>query len=217
MYSHNSTFKSKTFKKLAVLASIACLSLTLSTTLWAKDDDDNDKDDDRKKDGDSFQAANMEDFHTGVVVDGAATLTRTKKSVTAGIFTTGLDKSAAYTMWWVIWNDPSACMGGCGETSIGVSGNSILYAGGFVTGADGSANVTVQLKAGTVNKGIEVLVGEKGLDKKKVFEAVIHLIIRSHGKIIPGMVDLQISTVNGGCGLVEPNPCHDHQAVAFLP
>jgi hypothetical protein len=215
MYSHNSTFKSKTFKKLAVLAGIACLSLTLSTTLWAKDDDDNDKDDDRKKDGDSLQVANIVDFVSGDEVAGAATLTRTKKSVTAGIFTTGLDESAAYTMWWIVWNDPSACMGGCGEDDLNIAGNSILYAGGFVTGADGSANVTVQLKAGTVNKGIEVFAG-KGLDKKKAFEAEIHLIIRSHGKIMPKMVDLQIGTFDGGCSMV-PDPCHDHQAVAFLP
>jgi hypothetical protein len=98
MYSHNGTFKSKTFKKLAVLASIACLSLTMSTTLWAK------------KDPDSIQTANIVDFHEGVDVAGAGTLTRTKKLVTAGIFTTGLDPSAAYTIWWIVWNDPSACM-----------------------------------------------------------------------------------------------------------
>jgi hypothetical protein len=207
MYSHNSTFKSKTFKKLAVLASIACLSLTLSTSLWAKDDDD------RKKDGDSLQVANIVDFEFGEPVAGAATLTRTKKSVTAGISTTGLHQSAAYTIWWIIWNDPSACGGECGEDTLDVPGNSILYAGGFVTGLDGSANVTVQLKPGTVNKGIEVF-GGKGLDKKKVFEAEIHLIIRSHGPIIPGMANDQIGTFFGGCGT---NVCIDHQAVAFLP
>ena len=215
MYRHNSTFKSKPFKKLAVLAGIACLSLTLSTTLWAKKDDD-DKDD-HKKDGDSLQTANIVNFVGSDVVAGAATLTRTKKSVTAGIFTTGLDTWAAYTIWWIVWNDPSACEGECGEDDLFIAGNSIFYAGGFVTGGDGSANVIVQMTPGVVNKGIELFNG-KGLDKKKVFKAEIHLIIRSHGPLIPGMVDDQIGTFEGGCGPeTDPFPCHDHQAVAFLP
>jgi hypothetical protein len=207
MYSHNSTFKSKPFKKLAVLASIACLSLTMSTTLWAKKE---------KKDSDSMQTANIVDFHKGVDVAGAGTLTRTKKLVTAGIFTTGLDPSAAYTIWWIVWNDPSACVGGCGEDDLEIAGNSIFYAGGFVTGEDGSANVIVQMTPGVLNRGIEVFAG-KGLDKKKVFKAEIHLIIRSHGPLIKGLVDLQIGTFDGGCGMEVPDPCHDHQAVAFLP
>jgi len=153
------------------------------------------------------------DFHSGVDVAGAGTLTRTKKLVTAGIFTTDLDPSAAYTIWWIVWNDPSACVGGCGEDDLEIAGNSIFYAGGFVTGADGSANVNVQMTPGVVNKGIELFAG-KGLDKKKVFKAEIHLIIRSHGTIIPGMADVQIGTFDGGCDI---NVCIDHQAVAFLP
>lgn len=203
MYSHSSTFNSKYFKKLATLAGIAFLSLTMSTTLWAK------------KDADSIQTANVVDFHSGVDVAGAGTLTRTKKLVTAGIFTTDLDPSAAYTIWWIVWNDPSACVGGCGEDDLEIAGNSIFYAGGFVTGADGSANVNVQMTPGVVNKGIELFAG-KGLDKKKVFKAEIHLIIRSHGSLIPSMVDVQIGTFDGGCD-ITPDPCHDHQAVAFLP
>ena len=166
-----------------------------------------------KKNTDSLQAANIIDFDTGVEVAGAATLTRTKKSVTAGIFTTGLHQSAAYSIWWIVWNDPSACTGGCGEDDLEIAGNSIFYAGGFVTGEDGSANVIVQMTPGVLNKGIEVFAG-KGLDKKKVFKAEIHLIIRSHGPVITGMVDLQIGTFGGGCGT---NTCIDHQAVAFLP
>jgi hypothetical protein len=55
-------------------------------------------------------------------------------------------------------------MAGRGEDDLFIAGNSILYAGGFVTGADGSANVTVELKAGTVNKGIEVFGDGKWLD-----------------------------------------------------
>jgi len=105
-------------------------------------------------------------FDSGVEAAGAATLTRTKKLVTAGIFTTGLDTSAAYSIWWIVWNDPSACMAGCGEDDLFIAGNSIFYAGGFVTGGDGSANVIVQMTPGVLNKGIEVFNG-KGLDKKR--------------------------------------------------
>ena len=104
-------------------------------------------------------------------------------------------------------------MGGCGEDDLGIAGNSVFYAGGFVTGKDGSANVSVHVEAGDLASGIDVLI-PGGLDPGNGFGAEMHLIIRSHGKIIEGMADVQVGSFFGACDI---NICVDHQAVAFLP
>ena len=165
--------------------------------------------------GHSYQTANVVDFSTGVPVAGAGTLTRTQVSATARIYTTGLHRKAAYSIWWVVWNIPSACVDGCGEDDLGRpgTGNSVFYAGGFVTGNDGSANVSVHVEAGDLAGGIDVLI-PGGLDPGNGFGAEMHLIIRSHGSIIEGMADVQVGTFFGACDI---NNCIDHQSVAFLP
>ncbi len=166
--------------------------------------------------GHTYQTANMLDLGTLTPVAGAATLTRTLESATARIYTSGLDKKAAYTIWLVVLNDPAECIGGVcgdGDDDFGVDGNSIFYAGGFVTGTDGTANVSVHVEAGDLADGIDVLI-PGGLEVAHGFLAEIHLIIRSHGKIIKGMADAQIGSFNGACDI---NKCFDDQAVAFLP
>ncbi|MGH3647369.1 MAG: hypothetical protein ACRDTM_09355 [Micromonosporaceae bacterium] len=42
----------------------------------------------------------------------------------------------------------------------------------------------------------------------------MHLVIRTHGPAIPGMLDYQISSFNGGCAPGEPNTglCRNVQA-----
>ena len=163
--------------------------------------------------GHSYQTANVVDFNTGVPVAGAGTLTRTMESATARIYTTGLRKKAAYTIWWVIWNDPAECAGACGEDDLGIAGNSVFYAGGFVTGTDGTVNVSVHVDAGDLADGIDVLI-PGGLEVGHGLLAEIHLVIRSHGSIIEGMADVQVGSFFGACDI---NNCTDDQAVAFVP
>jgi hypothetical protein len=64
-----------------------------------------------------YQTANIHDF-PGMTTDlgGAATLFRSKQEVDVRIATSGLDMNAAYTVWWVVFNRPAACTGGCGLT-----------------------------------------------------------------------------------------------------
>jgi hypothetical protein len=163
--------------------------------------------------GHTYQTANVVEFDSGNPVAGAATLTRTLESATARLYTTGLQKKAAYTIWWVVWNDPSLCTGGCGEDDLGIADNSVFYAGGFVTGTDGTVNVSVHVDAGDLAPEIDVLL-PGGLEVGHGFLAEIHLIIRSHGKIIKGLADVQIGSFFGACDI---NTCFDDQAVAFLP
>lgn len=48
-------------------------------------------------------------------------------------------------------------------------------------------------------------------------QAEIHAVVRTHGPVIPGMVDEQIHTFNGGCDPGQPNEgqCQDLQFTAF--
>jgi hypothetical protein len=202
MYSHSSRFKSKTFNKLFILVGFACLFMAISTTVSAD-----------RKPKQSYQVANIVDFHSGVVVGGAATLTRSKKSVWANIHTSGLYPNSAYSIWWVVWNDPENCFDGCGEDDLEIKGNSIFHAGGFVTGDDGTANVSVHADTGSLPQGVEELIAG-GIKKNNGFGAEIHLVIRSHGAILPGWVDAQIGSFEGACDI---QVCDDHQAVVFKP
>ena len=166
--------------------------------------------------GHTYQTANMFNLHNEELVKGAATLTRSENSATARIYTTQLHKHSAYSIWWIVWNDPSNCVDGvCGDQDedFGVEGNSVFYAGGFVTGEDGMANVSVHLEAGDLAEGIDVLI-PGGLELMNGFGAEIHVVLRTHGHIVKGMADLQIGSFDGACDFRN---CHDHQATGFPP
>lgn len=169
-----------------------------------------------------IQAANFVYLPSLDYAAGAATLTRTYNSVSAAIAAGDLDANAAYTVWWVIWNYPSKCGDACGDedADFGVRGNAIFYAGGFVTGADGTGNLTVKLNAGRKPKGTdEVIPGE--LYRWRGLRAEVHVVLRTHGEIVPGYVDEQISTYFGLCGepvdALSAPPCFDQQAAVFVP
>ena len=202
MYSHSISFTSRTFSKTLVLACFACLCLAISTTASAD-----------RKPKQSYQTANIVDFHTGVVLGGAGTLRRTKKSLWATVHSSGLHPNSAYSIWWVVWNDPEKCFDGCGEDDLEIMGNSIFHAGGFVTGDDGTANVSVHADTGPVAHGVEELI-PGGIEKNNGFGVEAHLVIRSHGAILPGWVDVQIGSFDGACDI---QVCEDHQAVVFKP
>lgn len=145
---------------------------------------------------------------------GAATITRHMDSVGVYIQTSGLKRNAAFTIWWVIFNDPSLCGDACGDEDADFDPSvvAVCYAGGFVTGKDGTANVGVHLAGGHVAEGQECIIpGE--LDIGNGFGAEIHVVIRSHGKLLKGRVDEQTGSYLGAC---DARNCEDVQAAVFL-
>ena len=144
----------------------------------------------------------------------SSTLVRTDNGVSMTLHTSGLD-AGAYTIWWVIFNDPSQCSGGeCGEDDVLPppgnvnAGVSVVFATGHVVGGSGKGNFGAALSVGDTS---EALFGP-GLTNPRGAE--IHLIVRYHGELIPGKVDEQIHTLNGGC---PPNVCGDVQVALHLP
>lgn len=54
----------------------------------------------------TFQFADMTEFGTSVETRGAETLTRGMEAFWLNMGLHGLDKKAAYTVWWVVFNAP---------------------------------------------------------------------------------------------------------------
>ncbi len=168
-------------------------------------------DDDRPR---SYQTAN---FIAGPAQrPGAATLFRGRQDLEMRVATSGLMSNTSYTVWWVIFNNPDACVGGCGADDLARPGvrASVIYAAGFVTGTGDSGNVTAHLDAGTPPSGQEVAEGRPGgLDRGNGLAAEVHLVVRSHGTTTAGIVAQQIGSFNGGCSPA----CMNVQGAIFVP
>lgn len=168
------------------------------------------------------------------MVMGKATLHRNASGITMNYKTTGLIPGHAYTIWWVIWNRPENCDGPCDEPDFFIADQvevDVLYAAGHVVGASGKGNFSGTLKAGDDSESINelfLLPPAGGLQEGNTLKAEVHLVLRSHGPAIPGMVNDQIGSYEGGC--VDPfaiapfteipdeeGECGDIEFAIFLP
>jgi hypothetical protein len=145
----------------------------------------------------------------GTEVTGAySTLQRSHNGVTAGLHTSGLIPGHAYTVWWVVFNNPELCDAGCDGNDVGAAlmsgsnpiGIGILYAGGHVIGADGKFSFGAHLAEGST-VGCQTMPPFVGVCTALVDSstAEIHLVLHDHGPPIPGEVQEQISSFHGGC------------------
>ena len=144
----------------------------------------------------------LSDFGTGDIVlreGSSATLHRNKNGITANFNATGLTPGDAYTMWFIIF---------------AANGDFIdaLYATGHVIGASGTGNFSAHLSEGDATGSIAT---DTGLTNAETNE--VHLVIRTHGQALPGMVDDQIHSLMGGCGEGDPaRICDDVLAAIFV-
>ena len=152
-----------------------------------------------------------------MVYDASSKLVRTNRGVSMTIDTNGL-YAGAYTVWWIIFNNPHYCenpipeIGAmCGEPDLFVDGvyGSALYATGNVVDEDGEGGFGAHLAVGNTDGE---LIGGPGLLYPR--DAEIHLVVRYHGEVIPMMMPAQIMTYDGGCGY---NSCMDVQDAAHSP
>jgi hypothetical protein len=114
------------------------------------------------------------------VVVGTSTLTRTGKSVSFSLQTTGLTPGHAVTIWWMVVNPDG--------------GVAVLYAAGHVIDQDGTAEFGGSLKVGD-SKGY-VMGDDRSLEDAA--GATVMLVVRGHGPATPGVVNDQIHTF-GAC------------------
>ena len=154
----------------------------------------------------------------GPVIRGSsAKLTRGDGLVWLRINTTGLP-AGAYTLWWVIFNNPDACgADGCtgGDFGNPAVAASALFATGGVVLENGIGHFRAHLEEN--DPPGQVLFGP-GLVTASGAE--IHIIVRYHGPAGTGdLLTAQTTTFGGGCMGMDPIypifPCYDPQATAL--
>ena len=125
-------------------------------------------------------------------------LVRSESTLAMELRTSRLEPKAPYTIWWVIFNNPEACSESCDEDDIfGEDGKmslneavniSILFADGAMTDAEGNGNFSALL---TENRPFGQVLAGPGLTDTQ--SAEVHLVVRSHGKLVPSLVYEQLS------------------------
>ena len=159
---------------------------------------------------------------------GTAMLTRTATGFTIAVNTTGLTPGTAYSNWWVIFNNPTAC-GEDGCTMMDFMNPdveaSVLNATGRVADTNGNATFNAHLPLGLIRTNRTPGGQERhrlGPGLQNSMEAELHYVIRCHGpaNANPGARVEQFSIFLGGC-LTNDNPagfpCFDAQLAVFLP
>lgn len=163
---------------------------------------------------------------------GDAALVRTRWGVHAWLGTSELPRGP-HTLWWVVWNNPEACGDdGCNDADLGAPGvdADIGYADGYVVRRAGHAYFAASLREGRPLTGFPPELGiTSGSGLKDSHTAEVHLIVRSHGPSIRGLVRDMARTFHGGCdysvfggvvpegayGVPGPNTCAEMQFAVF--
>lgn len=141
------------------------------------------------------------DAGTGQAV-GVAKLKRVNGKIKMKLKTSNLYPGHAFTIWWVIFNNPNYCTTDtCGPTDLFVPDvqADILYAAGRVSNRNGYAVFKAKLEEGDMSGTIAPLFGMTPVGLLDANGAEVHLVVRSHGPVIPGQKAEQLTTYGGGC------------------
>jgi hypothetical protein len=153
------------------------------------------------------------------VAGGWTALVRNDNGVASTVHGTELVPGTVVTLWWVVFNDPAQCKYGSSPFPPGAEGKarcalgdvlfnpaaqaSVQYAGGHVIGGSGDADYGAYLAEGDTSGCASPSLPCAGLIDSRA--ADVHLVLRTHGPAVPGLVDEQLSSFNGGCNPGEPN------------
>lgn len=171
-------------------------------------------------------------FRDGSDTGGQSVLTRTQDMVLVTVEAASLRAGNAYTLWWVVFNDPAACSApGCGEDDILNEDGSLNEAGimaagiglGHATGNVARADGTTEFGGRLIrndDSGAHQIIIPAGLGDENVLltasglDAEVHVVVQSHGRAREGKKLLrQLSHFQAAC-----NPrCRDIQFAAHLP
>ena len=149
----------------------------------------------------------------------------------------GVVPGYAYTFWFVVFNEPEDCitpdgMGGlmCGESDVFVDPApavvDILFGGGAIAGNDGWIRLGGHRKRNDNSGSVYAFLGvadPPGLNDPHGAE--VHLVLRSHGPTVAGMLADQIGSFEGGCAVFldppeiadEAGECSDIHASIHAP
>ena len=165
--------------------------------------------------------------NTGEVADAWASLTRRADGVSFQLHTDSLTPGNAYTLWFAVIDNPTACSAlPCPPAD--VVGNpetdgQVTWAGGLVAG-DTAGTFAGEVKTGP----LEGWLPDRSFDNAAT--AHVHLIIHDHGPALTELLPSMIDSFRGGCtdetlppvpetaladGEVGPNTCTFFQVAVF--
>ena len=115
-------------------------------------------------------------------IPGASSkLHRTANGITVSFKTNGLIPGNAYTLWFVVFGDAPGPP-------------SSTHAAGHIVGGSGKGNFSAHLSIGDIFDHPNVMTAFNN-----PLTAEVHMALRTHGPAQPGMVPLQLQTIDGGC------------------
>ncbi len=122
-----------------------------------------------------------------------------------------------YTVWLVIWNDPSRCINvgppNCLPPPAGGPDipDSLVFGSGQVVPSSEKGHFAAHLAVGDTSR---VIGGRERAGLTNAMGAEIRVVLRSHGPVLADQLESQITTFEGGC---DVNPCEDLQAGVHAP
>jgi hypothetical protein len=138
---------------------------------------------------------------------GSSKLGRDTQRVGMTLETSGLPDGHAVTIWWIVFNNPEACATTpCDEPDLfnpEVEAD-VLYAAGAVTQTGRGyfrGRLTENDRSGSIAHVFE-MPAASGLHNAETAE--VHLIVRSHGPVIPEVLERQLNSYEGGCNTELP-------------
>lgn len=143
---------------------------------------------------------------TGPVADASAELVATGSGVSARLRTVDLRPGHAYTLWFVVIDNPSACANHpapCTPADLFRNPDTqaqVTYGTGHVAGSSGSGGFAVHMPVGPIDGWLD----DRVFDNP--YGAEIHVVLNDHGPALGDYMPGMIRTYRGGCGDHSPFP-----------
>jgi hypothetical protein len=177
----------------------------------------------------SSSAASVLTFGDMIEV-GSSTIVRNDNGVSVRLSTSELEPGTAFTMWLVVFNKPENCdvgAAGCDGDDV-VPGTpamvDVINVGGSLVGGSGKATVAAHQQVGEAGYSVFQQLGAPSPGLVYARDAELHLVVRTHGPAIPGLIYEMTHTFAAGCdgfppvlGTPGPNTCDDLQFAVHLP
>lgn len=165
---------------------------------------------------------------------GTSQLVRTNSGLNATLLASGLPPGQAVTMWFIVYNNPSACSSSpCAIEDLfnPATEADFLHGAGKIIGASGHAGFGGYLRVGDVSDSGFPEIGfppETSIGLTDPWGAEVHLALHSHGPAQTGQtLKSQLSSFTGGCLVFLGNafgqaegpgdmPANDGECVTFI-
>lgn len=144
---------------------------------------------------------------SGQVKGAVATLRTTESGAHVQLRTLDLNPGDAYTLWFVVFNNPGACASHpapCTASDLFAEGNpaeaQVTGVAGVIVGSSGRATFSAHVPTGDIDGWLP----DQGLTDPQTAE--IHLVVNGHGPKLAEHMPGMIKTYRGGCSDESPFP-----------